>query len=350
MASNHNNDDSDKSSTTTTTCPKQELDEDERMTMHDLLKGYGNVLDPNLESHQNHQPPVLPAGTVMSLPGSVVHAGPACSTFRAVLFFSGSPAHTNNVMEADDNDDTSNMTEDEEDTSDTDTDTDNDEEESNSGVYDPDTQYSSVTLCAQLIQLLWPYVGVGERLFLLQRLLDYMRITTLITTTTTTTTTTTSSKCQTREDPQKQEPWRHMSPCRLASFMEQMSVFLTAARQSLTKAERRRYSYFIRKASNDNGLCQILLEPPPAAAVAVAVTPSPKKRPCSNHGSDSSSTTKKQKKEPCPTDLNPVLAAATEVQLQDDDDDDVSSCGELELAQVNLNEYRLVSIAQGLES
>jgi hypothetical protein len=128
--------------------------------------------------------------------------------------------------------------------------------------------------------------------------------------------------------------------------MEQMSVFLKVAHQSLTKVERRRYSYFIRKASKDNGLCQILLEPPPAA---VAVTPSPKKRPCSNHGSDSSSTTKKQKKEPCPTDLNPVFEAVAEVQLKDDDDD-VSSCGELELAQVNLNEYRLVSIAQGLES
>eukprot|EP00978_Attheya_sp_CCMP212_P028917 scaffold101099_cov90-Attheya_sp.AAC.1 len=127
-----------------------------------------------------------------------------------------------------------------------------------------------------------------------------------------------------------------------------MSVFLTVARQTLTKAERNRYSYFIRKASKDNGLCQILLEPPPAA-VAVAVTPFTKKRPCSNHGDDNGST-KKQKKEPCPTDLNPVfaaVAAATEAQLQDDDNDDDD---ELELAQVNLNEYQLVSIPQGLES
>ena len=63
----------------------------EAITQHrptsQLLQGFGNVLSPSLQ--EICAEPKLPTGTVLSLPGSVVHAGPASPSFRAILFFSG---------------------------------------------------------------------------------------------------------------------------------------------------------------------------------------------------------------------------------------------------------------------
>lgn len=83
----------------------------------------------------------LPAGTVATLPGSVVHAGPASRNGRAVLFFSASPKGKADVI-----------------------------------PYMPDTQYNGTTLMANLVSILWRRKGIGfiERRFLLQRLVFYV--------------------------------------------------------------------------------------------------------------------------------------------------------------------------------
>ena len=51
----------------------------------DLLCQYGSVLSPNFE--EALKPSALRSGTLCSMPGSVVHAGPASNKFRAVTFF-----------------------------------------------------------------------------------------------------------------------------------------------------------------------------------------------------------------------------------------------------------------------
>mmetsp|Transcript_23499 Transcript_23499/g.65370 ORF Transcript_23499/g.65370 Transcript_23499/m.65370 type:complete len:825 (+) Transcript_23499:60-2534(+) len=108
-----------------------------------LLEGYGDALLPDEELEkarvaQNH----LPAGTLLSLPGSVVHAGPKTDNFRCVLFFSAWPTDSKKAAE-----------------------------------YDPDTQYGSVFLCGRIVQLLWRQVGMDEvgRRYMLKKLYRYIR-------------------------------------------------------------------------------------------------------------------------------------------------------------------------------
>ena len=83
----------------------------------------------------------IPPGSVLSLPGSVIHAGPAASDYRSVLFFSACPIQDDNVE------------------------------------YNPDTQYTGIFLCGWLVILLWrlPGMGVVEREYLLEILLHYMQ-------------------------------------------------------------------------------------------------------------------------------------------------------------------------------
>jgi hypothetical protein len=82
-----------------------------------LVKEFGQVLVPQQQMKEVPVDGTLSAGLVLSLPGSVVHAGPNATEARAVLFFSGWP------------------------------------EESNVAEYDPDDQYTAVTLCGQLVQM-----------------------------------------------------------------------------------------------------------------------------------------------------------------------------------------------------
>eukprot|EP00547_Thalassionema_nitzschioides_P004973 CAMPEP_0194204944 /NCGR_PEP_ID=MMETSP0156-20130528/4335_1 /TAXON_ID=33649 /ORGANISM="Thalassionema nitzschioides, Strain L26-B" /LENGTH=469 /DNA_ID=CAMNT_0038931091 /DNA_START=44 /DNA_END=1453 /DNA_ORIENTATION=+ len=110
-----------------------------------LLKDYGNVLIPEkmLQSIQRGFTTV-PVGSLLSLPGSVVHAGPKCKRFRAVLFFSASP-----IQDA-------------------------------SGIvleYDPDDQYTSVMLMGRLLIMLWDKEGIGydERHYILEMLVRYIQ-------------------------------------------------------------------------------------------------------------------------------------------------------------------------------
>lgn len=106
-----------------------------------LLQCFGDVLFPERYVLFNMKKKTkLPSGSLLSLPGSVVHAAPAAASYRAVIFFSGWP-HQNKVAE-----------------------------------YNPDTQYTGVMLAGHLTSLLWkkPGVGFAERLFLLQRLAHYI--------------------------------------------------------------------------------------------------------------------------------------------------------------------------------
>jgi hypothetical protein len=55
-----------------------------------LLRGFGRLLSPLVQTGADTEMP-LPLGTLLSLPGEVVHAGPASDKFRAVMFFTGTP-------------------------------------------------------------------------------------------------------------------------------------------------------------------------------------------------------------------------------------------------------------------
>jgi hypothetical protein len=87
------------------------------------------VLD-HLPSHK------LPAGTLLCLPGSEIHAGPACSAYRSVLFFSACPDVTTIVP------------------------------------YHPDTQYSAPLLCCDIIASIWSNVSVDNRVYMLHKFRD----------------------------------------------------------------------------------------------------------------------------------------------------------------------------------
>eukprot|EP00466_Bigelowiella_natans_P016100 jgi/Bigna1/88358/estExt_fgenesh1_pg.C_310047 len=101
-----------------------------------LLRDFGDVLasSSTYNCMRNHSS--VSTGSLISLPGSVVHAGPGTSAFRAVIFFSASPKACG-VEE-----------------------------------YHPDTQYSSVLLSGHLVSLMWRQEGVGpvERRYLLTML------------------------------------------------------------------------------------------------------------------------------------------------------------------------------------
>ena len=108
----------------------------------ELVHNFGNVLIPENEMDEvtlaNKES--IQQGSLFSLPGNVIHAGPQSSLSRAILFFSGcSKANFKDVG------------------------------------YDPDTQYTGVLLCGELVNLLWPIDGVGliEREYLLQILTKY---------------------------------------------------------------------------------------------------------------------------------------------------------------------------------
>jgi hypothetical protein len=134
-----------------------------------FIAQFGNVLCPNLElveywktaqnasmatEASNERKPVVnqikesqtssscdtsnlfPTGTLLTLPGSEVHAGPAWDKYRAVLFFSACPDMTKTVP------------------------------------YHPDTQYFAPLLCCDFISLLWAKISVDDRIYMLHRLVD----------------------------------------------------------------------------------------------------------------------------------------------------------------------------------
>jgi len=105
-----------------------------------LVKDFGDVLVPEERMKEVKIEGPLSAGSVLSLPGNVIHAGPEALNVREVMFFSGCP------------------------------------DESKVEEYHPDTQYTGFFLCGQFAILLWrhPTMGFKERLYLLRMLMKYM--------------------------------------------------------------------------------------------------------------------------------------------------------------------------------
>mmetsp|Transcript_2828 Transcript_2828/g.7439 ORF Transcript_2828/g.7439 Transcript_2828/m.7439 type:complete len:226 (-) Transcript_2828:78-755(-) len=108
------------------------------------METFGKLLAP-LESFNMREPiggdgPGLEAGTVPSLPGGVVHAGPESSGHRAILFFSARP-------------------------------------KGNADEYHPDTQKCGPILASEIVRELWERLSVEyrERQFLLLRLVRHIK-------------------------------------------------------------------------------------------------------------------------------------------------------------------------------
>jgi hypothetical protein len=105
-----------------------------------MIRQFGNLLCPvvqQVESLPADQ--VMSTGTLLSLPGSIIHAGPASHSFRAVLFFSAWPAASAVPQ------------------------------------YNPDTQYFASLLCSDLVSVLWrTLAGPADRKYLLTKLACYV--------------------------------------------------------------------------------------------------------------------------------------------------------------------------------
>jgi hypothetical protein len=103
----------------------------------ELLRGFGNVLHPGIRDCSRSD--LLRAGTLAAMSGGKVHAGPPSEKYRSILFFSG---QTKGSREPE---------------------------------YNPDTQYSSPVLCADILYDLWLRISVTDREYLLTRLLEYAK-------------------------------------------------------------------------------------------------------------------------------------------------------------------------------
>jgi hypothetical protein len=107
-----------------------------------LLQYFGDTLQPEATLEASFIcPENVPLGALASLPGGVVHAGPASHGPRTILFFSGSELHDSEV-----------------------------------DSYMPDSQYNGVTLMGHLVSILWRRDNVTPpvRKYLLRKLLQYI--------------------------------------------------------------------------------------------------------------------------------------------------------------------------------
>jgi hypothetical protein len=97
-------------------------------------------------------PMTAPAGTLLTLPGSVIHAGPSTEAYRAILFFSASPkkrrSSTNEVSV-----------------------------EGEVAEYHPDVQYYAPMLCGEFLSIgVWHRLNEEDRVYLLTKLAEYVEI------------------------------------------------------------------------------------------------------------------------------------------------------------------------------
>lgn len=116
------------------------------------LKYFGDTLADERDSALLMQSPEdLRTGTVLSLPGSIIHAGPESEGVRAILFFAGAkPADPQDT-----NDDVA--------------------------PYDANSQYTGTQLTAHFTSMMWNQKGIGktERCYLLSILTAYVRDSTI---------------------------------------------------------------------------------------------------------------------------------------------------------------------------
>jgi hypothetical protein len=88
-----------------------------------LVRNFGDVLA--VDATPLKELSILRSGSLLSLPGSVEHSGPATDKFRIVMLFSANPK-----VEA-------------------------------VADYDPDHQHMGPLLCAHILSLLWQQLSVG---------------------------------------------------------------------------------------------------------------------------------------------------------------------------------------------
>jgi hypothetical protein len=129
---------------------------DENPSVKSLVELFGDVLCPNIQrvlyntrntrgdstgsSQGGDKEETFPAGTLLCLPGSEIHAGPACDRYRTVLFFSACPDVTQTIP------------------------------------YHPDTQYFAPLVCCDIISAVWCKICCEDRYYLLCRLVDSIRL------------------------------------------------------------------------------------------------------------------------------------------------------------------------------
>jgi hypothetical protein len=113
-------------------------------------------------------------GTLLSLPGSVIHAGPACDGFRAVLFFTAWPGGGGTDKDGE----ASSQSQDDPELEDP---TalcncmvlDSTPKRALIPPYDPDTQYSAPLLISDMTMVLWEVIGSqSDRIYLLTKLVN----------------------------------------------------------------------------------------------------------------------------------------------------------------------------------
>jgi hypothetical protein len=99
-----------------------------------LLRDFGSTLAINIEQHK--QESTMRRGSVVTLPGSVIHAGPKTNGYRCILFFSG--WRRGSFVDG----------------------------------YDPDTQYFQSMLCADIYTILHKHLCIKDRVYVLNKLAE----------------------------------------------------------------------------------------------------------------------------------------------------------------------------------
>jgi hypothetical protein len=124
---------------------------DENPAVTSLVEFFGDVLCPNIQrirystTNASDNEETFPTGTLLCLPGSEIHAGPACDRYRTVLFFSACPDVSQTIP------------------------------------YHPDTQYFAPLVCCDIISAVWGKISFEDRYYLLSRLVESIQLSKMIT-------------------------------------------------------------------------------------------------------------------------------------------------------------------------
>ncbi|GKZ00140.1 hypothetical protein MPSEU_000967300 [Mayamaea pseudoterrestris] len=108
-----------------------------------LIRSFGDTLHVQLKAVKTK---LLHCGDCTSLPGSLLHAGPSCPKFRAILFYSATPRDGEH------------------------------EDATSIAEYDPDTQYFGALLLADICPVVWPALDDDSKVFMLERLAEYAKL------------------------------------------------------------------------------------------------------------------------------------------------------------------------------
>jgi hypothetical protein len=104
------------------------------VSIQPLLDGYGPLLSPSIKKTGRKKPTIVPFGTMLCLPGRIMHCGPAVTEpnkVRQVIFFTGTP------------------------------------EEDKAKAYNTETQYCRSTLIHDILLGSWPFLDASEKEYML---------------------------------------------------------------------------------------------------------------------------------------------------------------------------------------